>query len=90
MKIDVRCEECGGYMEIIKEWTDRSGLNITVGPCERSIEAQAAADRRLEMLEEALRAIESDWTDDNPLGYERYVNTKLAKKIRKELSDGSN
>ena len=35
MEIEVRCEECGEYLETVKEYTDRSGLKITVNPCSR-------------------------------------------------------
>ena len=35
MEIEVHCEECGEYLETVKEYTDRSGLKITVNPCSR-------------------------------------------------------
>jgi len=50
MDIDIRCEECGEYLEIVKEWTDRNGINITVSPCSELGDAQALADKRLELL----------------------------------------
>ena len=74
------------WQELNETVLDSSRLRYALGDWERDrIEIQTLADKRLALLEEALRAIEADWTDDNPLGYERYVNTKLTKKIRKEL-----
>ena len=53
MDIDIRCEECGEYLEIEKEWADRNGINITVNPL-----AQALADKRLELLKRVDKEME--------------------------------
>ncbi len=37
MEIEIRCEECGEYLEVEKEYTDRNGLMITVNPCSNCI-----------------------------------------------------
>ena len=50
MEIDIRCENCGEYLEIEKEWTDRNGINITVNPCDEKEVAQSLADKRLVLL----------------------------------------
>ena len=33
MDINVSCEKCGDSLEVIREWSDRSGIEITVMPC---------------------------------------------------------
>ena len=37
MDIEVRCEQCGNYLEPEKEYTDRTGLHLTVNPCSECI-----------------------------------------------------
>ena len=71
MEIDIRCEECGEYLEIVKEWTDRNGINITVNPCDEKEVAEALSDKRMELLKAApvtqpyMRASDIDqWFDD--------------------------
>lgn len=41
MSIDVACEVCGDGLEIVREWTDRDGMHITVKPCDYCIEQAA-------------------------------------------------
>ena len=82
MEIDIRCENCGEYLEIEKEWTDRNGINITVNPCDEKEVAQSLADKRLELLKAAKSWLESylEYLDsDSPLGDE--PNNSLAKLI---------
>jgi hypothetical protein len=33
MDINVSCEKCGDTLEIVREWSERSILEITVMPC---------------------------------------------------------
>ena len=85
MEIDIRCEECGEYLEIVKEWTDRNGINITVSPCSELGDAQALADKLLVMLKEIAEVIEL-WDMGCPIcgGWNHRKDCELAEAIAEE------
>jgi hypothetical protein len=38
MDINVSCELCGGYIEVVKEYSERGDIIITVKPCESCVQ----------------------------------------------------
>jgi len=50
MDIDIRCEQCGEYLETVKEYTDRDGLKATVNPCSECIDYWKKNNELLEVL----------------------------------------
>jgi hypothetical protein len=49
MDINVSCEECGDALELIREYSDRSGIQVTVKPCGCAVE-ERGMDGAIEIL----------------------------------------
>ena len=79
MEIDIRCEECGEYLEIVKEWTDRNGINITVNPCGEKEVAQALADKRLDELRQ-IKILIDNWSSSDA-DLDATINTLVSRGI---------
>lgn len=40
MDINVSCEKCGDGLKVVRQWTDRGNIEITVMPCEYCLRQQ--------------------------------------------------
>lgn len=65
MDINLSCEKCKDELEIIEEYTERSGIEITVNPCVYCLE-QAVLKRRVitPALSELLVSLKAICLDD--------------------------
>lgn len=57
MEIIVSCEERGDGLEIVREYSDRSGVQITVRPCGCVVEEKGITAERTEAIIEILKAL---------------------------------